>query len=1084
MYASGMRRFHEPTSAVDEPTKEVNIRTEEEPRLLTIASNLPLKEEEALIEMLREYKDSFAWSYDDMPGIDPELVEHSSDSSSSEPEEEEKANLALMAGLDQMASSKASKGTMLTLEQFQRLSLAMFSICPRKVSSKSSVTGYVKGTKVTIFEELLIELLGCPNSGHKLSEIVPSDKQKMGIIGSLGTVRKKDLLVNELSAEKRLIHSVITNIITPRAGTHSSIIARDEGQVCQGDLSGCRGIQKGRVLVVVWATIALRLVMRRHTPSRLGGRRLKGLASSPFPLLWLFLLSLLLSEEGMLFPLTFSGSWSLAEWRRLMAELEWHHSFTAFPMLPSPLWCDCSVWVTPGCSIPAVYLPTDAATTERIATSEEALPRSDATLSRMLGVCVVRLWSHVVAPVFRELHCLSGCMLRVVASAFVGVPAALADPWVVARSSGSLAGAQEVASFPAGSRCELQKSVATVAGCACYERGCWFTRAAVGFVVGLHVFGIFARAKQMLVFHVAPLVERCDTCLWLLSALCLLVVNSGKVLPEFFSIGSDGSLCCLVGRRCVALEVEVHRLVAVCSGDVFPDRLAVPLCVLVSFPERCLGGFSGGSPRTGSPRTCSRCFYSSACCSVSLRWSVLFGRLVLCVLVKVLPKIALCRFWWSSPRMALGFFGGGSPQSCPVVVLVVAALSPYKDELSFCGAGQLVFLFVFEFLGCTGGTSCVPVVGWFALLLAPCVLSQMVVCCALEILVAVWCVALSAYGGRGSGPVWPVLLFLAYSFFRMASGRHSLCGRVMVVTTGKSWYDLVVPLHLLCSPTSVASEVPDATAICVMTSGSVAFLSHPVNDSFIAFPMLPSPLWCDCSLWATPGCSIPAVCLPTNVTTAEHVMTSEEVSPSLGGCESTRLASGVSVASLACRRVPQVVPCVPALAGGPSGGYGEVYRACLCLLGLLSPFPGTPILGSLLREFSGLRACSISPSQCLALRWFQSRIARVGMGPQLGRVAVWFPLCEFSRVSCVDTDPCFYRPFLGAVRGGTRGCSSLTSWSVQSLEWFYLWALDLVEIRGWRRDLQGPWRGPGKSRRTELISLRSNFIKDKFLPPL
>ena len=26
--------------------------------------------------MLREFKDSFAWSYDDMPGIDPDLVEH------------------------------------------------------------------------------------------------------------------------------------------------------------------------------------------------------------------------------------------------------------------------------------------------------------------------------------------------------------------------------------------------------------------------------------------------------------------------------------------------------------------------------------------------------------------------------------------------------------------------------------------------------------------------------------------------------------------------------------------------------------------------------------------------------------------------------------------------------------------------------------------------------------------------------------------------------------------------------------------------------------------------------------------------
>ncbi|MQM02863.1 hypothetical protein Taro_035633 [Colocasia esculenta] len=42
----------------------------------------------------------------------------------------------------------------------------------------------------------------------------------------------------------------------------------------------------------------------------------------------------------------------------------------------------CNVWATPGCGIPAICLPTDVATTERVPTSEEASPRSDATLSR------------------------------------------------------------------------------------------------------------------------------------------------------------------------------------------------------------------------------------------------------------------------------------------------------------------------------------------------------------------------------------------------------------------------------------------------------------------------------------------------------------------------------------------------------------------------------------------------------------------------------------------------------------------------------------------------------------------------------
>ncbi|MQL90941.1 hypothetical protein Taro_023542, partial [Colocasia esculenta] len=96
-----------------------------------------------------------------------------------------------------------------------------------KVSTGNTVVGYVKGTKITISEQYLVELLDCPNSGHCLSEFIPLEKQKLEIIGSLGTLCKRGLQVNELSAEKRLIHSIISNIITPRAGTHSSITSRD-----------------------------------------------------------------------------------------------------------------------------------------------------------------------------------------------------------------------------------------------------------------------------------------------------------------------------------------------------------------------------------------------------------------------------------------------------------------------------------------------------------------------------------------------------------------------------------------------------------------------------------------------------------------------------------------------------------------------------------------------------------------------------------------------------------------------------------------------------------------------------------------
>ncbi|MQL89707.1 hypothetical protein Taro_022289, partial [Colocasia esculenta] len=67
--------------------------------------------------------------------------------------------------------------------------------------------------------------------------------------------------------------------------------------------------------------------------------------------------------------------------------------------------------------------------------------------------------------------------------------------------------------------------------------------------------------SRCFVCRVAPLVERCDTCLWLLSALCWLVVDSGEVLPEFFSAGSGG-------------------------GEVFPRTLLCSFLVVAALPSR------------------------------------------------------------------------------------------------------------------------------------------------------------------------------------------------------------------------------------------------------------------------------------------------------------------------------------------------------------------------------------------------------------------------------------------------------------------------------------------------------------------
>ena len=76
MYFTGEKRFDEPTSAVEEPTKEINLGTKNDPRTVIISMNLNPEEESALIQVLKEYKDTFTWTYEDMPIFDPTLVEH------------------------------------------------------------------------------------------------------------------------------------------------------------------------------------------------------------------------------------------------------------------------------------------------------------------------------------------------------------------------------------------------------------------------------------------------------------------------------------------------------------------------------------------------------------------------------------------------------------------------------------------------------------------------------------------------------------------------------------------------------------------------------------------------------------------------------------------------------------------------------------------------------------------------------------------------------------------------------------------------------------------------------------------------
>ncbi|WKA00388.1 hypothetical protein VitviT2T_018743 [Vitis vinifera] len=57
-------------------TEIVDFGTVDQPRELRIESDLSTDERDSLIQLLRSYLDVFAWSYEDMPGLDPSIVQH------------------------------------------------------------------------------------------------------------------------------------------------------------------------------------------------------------------------------------------------------------------------------------------------------------------------------------------------------------------------------------------------------------------------------------------------------------------------------------------------------------------------------------------------------------------------------------------------------------------------------------------------------------------------------------------------------------------------------------------------------------------------------------------------------------------------------------------------------------------------------------------------------------------------------------------------------------------------------------------------------------------------------------------------
>ena len=54
----------------------VDLGTADQPRELRIGTTLSTDERDSLLRLLKSYLDVFAWSFEDMPDIDPSIVQH------------------------------------------------------------------------------------------------------------------------------------------------------------------------------------------------------------------------------------------------------------------------------------------------------------------------------------------------------------------------------------------------------------------------------------------------------------------------------------------------------------------------------------------------------------------------------------------------------------------------------------------------------------------------------------------------------------------------------------------------------------------------------------------------------------------------------------------------------------------------------------------------------------------------------------------------------------------------------------------------------------------------------------------------
>ena len=61
---------------IKEETQPVNLGTNDEPKMIQVGNTQNSSEKDTLVALLTEFKEVFAWSYKDMPGIDTDIMQH------------------------------------------------------------------------------------------------------------------------------------------------------------------------------------------------------------------------------------------------------------------------------------------------------------------------------------------------------------------------------------------------------------------------------------------------------------------------------------------------------------------------------------------------------------------------------------------------------------------------------------------------------------------------------------------------------------------------------------------------------------------------------------------------------------------------------------------------------------------------------------------------------------------------------------------------------------------------------------------------------------------------------------------------